>query len=52
MSSKYIADLKTTGPVFKDSLNILKRLYKLNSIEKLEDELFERNLLLKAWYCQ
>lgn len=48
MSSKYIADLKTTGPVFKDSLNILKRLYKLNSIEKLEDELFERNLLLKA----
>lgn len=48
MSSKYIADLKTTGPVFKDSLNILKRLYELKSVEKLEDELFEKNLLLKA----
>lgn len=48
MSSKYIADLKTTGPVFKDSLRILKRLYELNSIDKLEEELFEKNLLLKA----
>ncbi len=48
MSSKYIADLKTTGPVFTDSLRILKRLFELNSIENLEEELFEKNILLKA----
>lgn len=48
MIKKYTADLKTTGAVLEDSLRILNRLSELNSIEALEDELFENNLLLKA----
>jgi hypothetical protein len=48
MSKKYNADLKTTGAVLEDSLRILKRLYELKSINTLEVELFENNLLLKA----
>lgn len=48
MVKKYTADLKTTGAVFEDSLRILKRLYELKSINALEAELFEKNLLLKV----
>jgi Putative inner membrane protein (DUF1819) len=48
MSKKYTADLKTTGAVLEDSLRILKRLYHLKSIRTLEEELFEKNLLLKT----
>ena len=48
MSNKYTADLKTTGAVLEDSLRILKRLFEVKSIIKLEEELFENNLLLKA----
>jgi hypothetical protein len=48
MNEKFTADLKTTGPVLDDSLRILKRLSELKSIDALEKELFENNLLLKA----
>ncbi|MEC3849561.1 BrxA family protein [Bacillus velezensis] len=47
MTEKYTAELKTVGAEFEASLVLLRKLFELKSLNLLEVDLYENNLMLK-----